>query len=53
MITAIQVTGALVYARAQAHRETEAAAAAIEHLDDSVYREALLQLCGFAIERRY
>ena len=53
VIAAIQVTGALVYARAQAHRETEAAAAAIEHLDDSVYREALLQLCGFAIERRY
>lgn len=53
VITAIQVTGALVYARAQAHRETEAASAAIWHLDDSVYRDALLQLCGFAIERRF
>ena len=53
VITAVQVTGALIYARAQAHRETEAASAAIWHLDDSVYRDALLQLCGFAIERHF
>jgi len=53
VISTIQVTGALDYARAQAHRESKAAAAAIAHLKDSVYREALLQLCVFAVERRY
>ena len=53
VISAIQSTGALEYARAQAHREAKAAEAAITHLNDSVYREALLQLCVFAVERRY
>jgi len=53
VISAIYATGALDYARAQAHRETKAAEAAITHLTDSVYREALLQLCVFAVERRY
>ena len=53
VVSTIQVTGALDYARAQAHRESKAAAAAIAHLEDSVYREALLQLCVFAVERRY
>ena len=53
VISAIQSTGALEYARAQAHREAQAAEAAITHLNDSVYREALLQLCVFAVERRY
>ena len=32
---------------------TDRAAAAIEGLTDSVYREALLQLCVFAVERRH
>ncbi len=53
VVSTIQVTGALAYARAQAHRESKAAAAAIAHLEDSVYRDALLQLCVFAVERRY
>ena len=53
VISTIHATGALDYARAQAHRETRAAEAAIAHLEDSVYRDALLQLCVFAVERRY
>ena len=53
VISTIESTGALDYARTQAHRETAAAAAAIAHLQDSVYRDALLQLCVFAVERRY
>ena len=53
VVSAIQMTGALDYARAQAQRETRAAEAAIAHLHDSVYRDALLQLCVFAVERRF
>lgn len=53
VVAAIQSTGALNYAREQAHREAQTAAAAIAHLKDSVYRDALLQLCVFAVERRY
>ena len=52
VVSAIRITGALDYARAQAHRESTAAATAIAHLQSSVYREALLQLCVFAVERR-
>ncbi|MEQ1516910.1 MAG: polyprenyl synthetase family protein, partial [Usitatibacteraceae bacterium] len=36
VVSTIQATGALDYARAQAHREADAAAAAIAHFDDSV-----------------
>ena len=50
---AIQSTGALAYTREQAHREARAAETAIAHLQDSVYLDALLQLCVFAVERRY
>ena len=53
VVAAIQSTGALAYTREQAHREARAAEAAIAHLQDSVYRDALLQLCVFAVERRY
>jgi octaprenyl-diphosphate synthase len=51
--SAIQSTGALTYTREQAHREARAAEAAIACLKDSGYRDALLQLCVFAVERRY
>lgn len=50
---AIKSTGALTYTREQAHRESRTAEAAIARLEDSVYRDALLQLCVFAVERRY
>jgi octaprenyl-diphosphate synthase len=53
VISTIEMTGALEYARKQAQQESNAAAAAILHLKDSVYRDALLQLCVFAVERRY
>ena len=53
VIAAIKSTGALAYTREQAHREARAAEAAIAHLENSVYRDALLQLCVFAVERRY
>lgn len=53
VIAAIQDTGALEYARKAAHAEAELAAAAIAHLPDSVYRAALLELCVFAVERRF
>jgi octaprenyl-diphosphate synthase len=53
VVATIQTTGALTYAREQAQREAKAAEAAIAHLADSVYRDALLQLCVFAVERRY
>jgi octaprenyl-diphosphate synthase len=53
VIAAINATGALDYVRAAAHREARAAENAISHLPDSVYRNALLQLCVFAVERRF
>jgi octaprenyl-diphosphate synthase len=53
VVAAIQATGALDYARAQANAEARTAADAIAGLKDSVYRSALLQLCAFAVERRF
>ena len=53
VVAALNATGALDYARQAAHREADRAADAIAGLTDSVYREALLQLCVFAVERRH
>ncbi len=53
VIRAINTTGAIEYARRAAAREAETAAAAIHHLKDSVYKDALLQLCLFAVDRKY
>ena len=53
VVAAIHETGALDYARQAAHVEAKAAADAISHFPDSVYRDALLQLCVFAVERRF
>lgn len=52
VIGAIQETGALAYARQQAQQEAKIAEQSILHLPDSIYREALLQLCTFAVERK-
>jgi octaprenyl-diphosphate synthase len=52
VVAAIRATGALEYARDAARREVQTAAAAIQHFADSASREALLQLCLFAVERR-
>jgi octaprenyl-diphosphate synthase len=53
VVQAIRETGALDYARRAAQTEATAAADAISHLPDSVYRAALLELCVFAVERRF
>ena len=53
VLDAIQKTGALAYARTAAEKEAELARAAIFDLRDSNYREALLQLTFFAIERSH
>ncbi|HEX9390400.1 MAG TPA: polyprenyl synthetase family protein [Usitatibacteraceae bacterium] len=53
VVATIQATGAIDYARQAAHREAKIAADAISHFPDSVYRDALLQLCVFAVERRF
>lgn len=51
VLAAIQTSGALDHARRQAAHEAELARAAIRGLMDSNYREALLQLTFFAVER--
>ena len=51
VLAAIQSSGALVHVRRQAMREAELARAAISNLKDTSYREALLQLTVFAVER--
>ncbi len=53
VMSAIRATGAVDYARDAARAEAKLAADAISHLPDSVYRDALLQLCIFAIERKF
>lgn len=53
VLEAIQTTGALAYARIQAELEAERARTAIKALRDSNYKEALLQLSFFAVERAH
>ena len=53
VLEAITSTGALDYAREQARREAAAACAAIEHLPNSKYRDSLLQLADFAVNRNH
>jgi octaprenyl-diphosphate synthase len=53
VLAAIAATGAVGYAERVAHAEAKLAMAAIESLQDSEYKQALLQLCLFALERRY
>jgi len=53
VLEAITNTGALEYAREQARREAAAACAAIEHLPNSKYRDSLLQLADFAVNRNH
>jgi octaprenyl-diphosphate synthase len=53
VVRAVNETGALEYARRAAQAESQAAADAIAHLGDSVYRDTLLQLTVFAVERRF
>jgi octaprenyl-diphosphate synthase len=53
VLEAITSTGALDYAREQAGLEAAAACAAIEHLPNSKYRDSLLQLADFAVNRNH
>jgi octaprenyl-diphosphate synthase len=53
VLDAIRDTGALELARGQARRESQAACAAIAGVADSKYRQALLDLAAFAVERNF
>jgi octaprenyl-diphosphate synthase len=53
VLAAIQATGALGHARRQAESEAQRAREAISCLEDSKFREALLQLSFFAVERNH
>ncbi len=53
VLAAIRETGALAHARACAQREAEAAKQVIFALGASQYKEALLELCFFAVERNH
>jgi len=53
VLDAIHATGALRHARRQAGLEAERAREAIQCLRDTNYREALLQLTLFAVERNH
>ncbi len=53
IIKAVQATGALEVARGVAEGEANLARQAINVLPDTNFREALIQLCGFAIARRH
>jgi octaprenyl-diphosphate synthase len=53
VLEAIRETGALEFAREQARREAQAACAAIGAVADSKYRQALLDLAAFAVDRNF
>jgi octaprenyl-diphosphate synthase len=53
VLDAIRDTGALEVARGQAQRESQAACEAIAGVADSKYRQALLDLAAFAVERNF
>ena len=53
VMQAIRDTGALEFAREQAGREARAACDAIAAVADSKYRQALLDLAAFAVDRNF
>jgi octaprenyl-diphosphate synthase len=53
ILAAIQNSGALEYTRRQAQIESDAAVAALSGLPHGVYRDALLELAAFAVNRNY
>jgi len=53
VLEAIHETGALEFARRQARREAQAACEAIGAVADSKYRQALLDLAAFAVDRNF
>ncbi len=53
VLEAVKMCGALEYTREQARREVEIARQSLEGIADTQYREALLNLATFAVERSY
>ena len=53
VLAAIEATGALAYAHEAARRESALARAAIDALPGSRYKDSLLELASFAVERDY
>ncbi len=53
ILTIIEETGALNYAKQRAYHEVEIAAKAISQLRDSHYKNCLLQLAEFSVTRNY
>lgn len=53
ILQAIRDTGALDYARQQAEREAQLAVEALAGLPHGVYRDALVELSAFAVQRNY
>jgi len=51
ILDAIHATGALDYTRACARRESDMAIACLDGLPRGNYRDALIELCGFAVDR--
>jgi octaprenyl-diphosphate synthase len=53
VVRAVHATGALAYARSVAEREAQLARTALESLPHSQYRESLLDLAAFSVNRNY
>ena len=53
VLAAIHATGALEHAKRQATVEAELASAALEALPASQYKDSLLELCSFAVDRSF
>jgi octaprenyl-diphosphate synthase len=53
VLVAVRETGALDYVRRQAESEAQRALAALESLPRSTYRDSLIQLAAFAVDRSY
>ncbi|HEX8988733.1 MAG TPA: octaprenyl diphosphate synthase [Rhodocyclaceae bacterium] len=53
VLDAVRATGALEAARAQAEAEAHTAVRALDALPPSIHKDALVQLCAFAVARRH
>jgi len=53
IVGAIESTGALAYTATRARDAADAAINALERVPDSIYKESLIGIASFAVERRY
>jgi octaprenyl-diphosphate synthase len=53
ILAAVTSSGALDYTRRQAEIAARRAAEAVSNLPDSIYKQSLLQLCTFAVDRNH